>query len=277
MNLYRLIHELYQPALITPEAHATIREIIEARLLEVQTKDRKPGVDNCGEEVPIRGMEIADGIASIPILGAIGQNLSPFERPNATDVDEVLDELAQAEADPEVRGIFLDFDSPGGMVQGTPETAEAMVELRTKPMVAFTSSMMASAAYWLGSSADAIFTTPTASTGSIGVYMPVIDSSERMKQFGIKVELIKSGRLKGMGFPGTSLTEDQRSHLQARVNKIHGMFTSAVQSRRVNATDKETFQGQTFMGDEAKERGLVDHIVKNRAEALNALRALPGF
>lgn len=271
MKLADLLTQLYsEPALITPEAHASIRQIIEARL-GISDSARQPGQGVCGEEVEVEQMEIRDGIAHIPINGAIGQKLTPFERgEGAVDVLDVANEIDEAEDNADVRAILFDIDSPGGMVLGTPELADKIKAMR-KPKYAFTDGLMASAAYWIGSSADAIFSTPTASIGSIGVYVPVIDSTGWHAQRGIKVDLIKAGRYKGAGYPGTALTDSQREHLQARVNQIYGMFTGAVKARRPMAQDTETFQGQTFLAAEALSRGLVDFIVPNKAAVLSYL------
>lgn len=277
MKLPALLTQLYcEPALITADGHASIRQVIASRLgLSFedgsQPVAREPGTGACGEKVEVEQMEIKDGIAYIPINGAIGQKLSPFERgEGAVDVLDVANEIATAEADKEVRAIWFDFDSPGGMVSGTPELADKIRAMK-KPKYAFTNSLVASAAYWLASATDAIFATPTASIGSIGVFLPVVDSTGFLKQRGIHVELIKAGRYKGMGFPGTPLSDEQRQHLQARIDGIYQMFTGAVTKNRPMASDPETFQGQTFLAAEAQSRGLIDFVVSDRAEALASI------
>lgn len=263
MKLQALLQQLYyEPALILPEAHASIRRLIESRIEHSEPFAREPGQDACGNEVETEQMEIRDGIAFIPIGGAIGQGLDPFERGSgAVDVDDIAADLDQAEEAKDVRAMVLDFDSPGGMVLGTPELADRISQV-DKPIFSFTRSLIASAAYWLASSTDGIFSTETANIGSIGVYIPVHDMSMRYAQAGIKVELIKAGKLKGMGYPGTAMSDAGREHLQERVNKIYGMFTDHVKRNRGDIS-ADTMQGQVFMGAEAMERGLIDGIVKS--------------
>jgi len=215
-------------------------------------------------------MQIIDGMAHIPIGGVIGKKLSGMEKGSgAVDVNDISRELHVATADPNVTRILLHIDSPGGMVTGTPELSAQIGRIK-KPVYAFTDGSMASGAYWIGASADAIFATETANIGSIGVYLPVIDSTEAMAKRGLKVDLITAGTLKGAGFPGTKMTEPQRAHLQQRVNDIHGMFTSHVQAHRGVVTDA-TMQGQTFMAKEALERNLIDGIVSSKAELIAQL------
>jgi signal peptide peptidase SppA len=273
MKLQHLLQQIYyEPSLITPDAHASIRQLIESRL---QNSDasfaREPGQGICGEAVEVEEMEVIEGIAHIPVNGAIGQKLAPFERGDgAVDTIDIFDELDLAEDMDDVRGILLDIDSPGGMVTGTPELADRIARVR-KPIYAFTNGMIASAAYWLASSTNGIFSTKSASIGSIGVYLPVFDTKDYYEQQGVKVELIKAGKLKGIGFPGTSLSEAGREHLQARVNSIYTMFTGHVRQQRGHTIHDDTMQGQTFMADEAETRGLIDGVVENKSEVLELL------
>jgi signal peptide peptidase SppA len=265
MKLPYLLQQIYyEPALILPEAAASIRMLVEAHL-GLGEQGRGPATDRCGEQVDVEQMQIVDGIAHIPIGGAIGQKLKPFQRgQGAVDVADVAAEIVQAESDPTVRGTIFHIDSPGGMVSGTPELASQIAAMK-KPKYAYTDGMMASAAYWIGAATDGIFATPTANVGSIGVYMPWIDQSRAFEAAGLKVELIKAGKLKGMGFPGTSLSDDQRAHLQDRVNSIYAMFKDHVCATRGDIADS-VMQGQTFMAGEAMKHGLIDAIVSSKAE-----------
>jgi ClpP class serine protease len=71
------------------------------------------------------------------------------------------------------------------------------------------------------------------------------------------MDVIKSGKLKGMGVPGTSLTEDQRAFLQSQTDRIHAQFRDAVRARRGNVAD-ETMEGQDYYGAQAVALGLID-------------------
>jgi ClpP class serine protease len=120
--------------------------------------------------------------------------------------------------------------------------------------------MACSAAYWLASQAQSIMMDQSALVGSIGVYLPIADQSERYKQAGVKMDVIKGGKFKGMGIPGTTLTEEQRAQLQSRVDYIYGQFKAAVRTGRGMDIRDEDMQGQDFFGAQAMEAGLVDAI-----------------
>jgi signal peptide peptidase SppA len=264
MKFQHILQKVYhEPWLITPGAHAAIAALVESRIVNSQPRSEREGTDICGDKVEIQQMEISDGIAHIPIGGVIGIKLSAFEKgAGAVDVRDVMDELEEAEERSDVRAIILDIDSPGGMVSGTPELADRIARVE-KPVFAFTDGLMASAAYWLAASADHIFATSSAEIGSIGVYIPWIDQSKRYEDAGLKVKVFRAGKFKGMGYPGTSLTEDQEELLQSRVNEIANDFYSYVMGQRPDV-DEETMQGQTFGGKHAVKNGLIDGLVTSK-------------
>jgi protease-4 len=119
---------------------------------------------------------------------------------------------------------------------------------------------MCSAAYWLAAPADAIVVGATSCIGSIGVYTVFMDTTRYYENAGVEVELIKAGRLKGIGVDGTKLSDEGRAFLQERVAKVYEQFTGAVRSHRGPQVSDDTMQGQYFDGAEAVARGLADRI-----------------
>jgi len=166
---------------------------------------------------------------------------------------------------------MLDIDSPGGTVAGTPELAAAVASLNdSKPVYAFSSGMMASAAYWIASQARAVYATPSAQVGSIGVVQAVIDDSAALAAEGLKVEVFSVGKYKAMGAPGTSLDDEQRGHIQSNIEETAREFHAAVLARG-RSIPPEAMEGQTFSGRQAQRMNLAG-MVPDRAEALRRLR-----
>jgi len=273
MKYHQILAALTQePLLITPSAQSALLKLFEqhASLSAEAFKAAREGTDPCGQAVDIEQAQVIDGIAHIPISGPIGYRLGSFEKgAGAVDVADVSDELDSAEGDNDVRGIILDIDSPGGMVNGTPELADRIAAVE-KPIYAYSGGMIASAAYWLASAADSIFLTKSADAGSIGVYAPFVDYSQMAAQRGMKVQVFSSGKYKGMGVPGTSLTPDQEALMQERVLEIAEMFYEQVRRTRPDVAD-DTMQGQVFKGQAAVERGLADKIVRDKSEVVDLL------
>jgi ClpP class serine protease len=148
------------------------------------------------------------------------------------------------------------------MTLGTPELADAVAAAGKRvPIVAYTSGLMASAAYWVGSQASAIVASRSARVGSIGVYAAITDLSGLYASMGVKVEVFKNSEasLKAMGVPGTSLSDDQRAHLRSDVQATFDEFKATVSAARPRVSI-DSMRGQTLSGQAAVKAGLVDHI-----------------
>ena len=246
-----------EPWLILPRMHAVISDIF---LQHVRNPTQAIGI--ALPEQPDVQAEIIDGVAVIPVKGVIAKGISSMDRiSGATDVDEIGEMISVAVADESVDAIVLDVDSPGGSVAGVPELSDAVyAATKSKPVIAHTASLMASAAYWISAKANAIYATQSAEVGSIGVYLPILDESGAYAAAGYRMEVLKSAEspLKGAGIPGTSLTPEQRADLQAGVDYLYGMFAQAIKMRRKPAS--EAMRGQTLFGAQALSAGLVDSI-----------------
>ena len=214
----------------------------------------------------------AGRVGVITIRGVIGKGLSRLEAlTGASDVDDFTSALEMMEEDSEVETILIDISSPGGTVTGVEEAA-ALLARSSKPTVAFTDTEAASAAYWIGSAADRFVATPSATVGSIGVYMAIPDYSKAFEMQGIRMDVIKSGTLKGAGIPGTSLSDAQRADLQAQVEEIHADFKAAVRGKRSLIKD-EDMEGQVFSGKSAAAKGLVTGLGTSLAALVAELNA----
>ena len=212
---------------------------------------------------------VVDGIGVIPVVGVIGKGLSPLEKMmGAADVNDIGDAIDAMAANPEVEKVALQVSSPGGTVTGVEELANKVRNLG-KPTMAYTDSEMASAAYWIASAADRVISSPSATVGSIGVYLAIPDYSKAAEMAGIKMVVLKSGKFKGAGIEGTSLNADQVENLQASVDAIHADFKAAVSMKR-KMVKADAMEGQTFSGKQAAQQGLVTGLSDSFNEALRS-------
>ena len=202
----------------------------------------------------------------IPIYGMIGKGLSPMDAIGSADVEVISDWIDEALAAKPARIVF-DINSDGGTTEGVEELADKIRGLGIET-IAYSSGSMNSAAYWIASASDRVLVSGSASVGSVGVYLAFMDQSAAAAAAGIKPVVISSGPLKGIGIPGTSLTEDQAAYLQAEVNAIAADFKAAVRGKRRLVKD-EDMQGQAMQGKVAAAKGLVTGL----APSLKALIA----
>ena len=256
---------LKQPWLITPDS---FRALAVASGAFLENRAALPSITRS----PLLSLE--GGVGVVAMNGPIIRKPDLFSQIlfNATDSEELCAAVREAGDRPDIEAVFLDIDSPGGTVTGTPEIAQAVADVnRKKPVYAFSSGLMCSAAYWVASQAQAIYTTPSARVGSIGVIQPVIDESEALKNQGIKVEVFSVGKFKGMGTPGVPLTDAQRELIQSNIADVAQDFHAAVLARG-RKIPPEAMEGQDFSGKQAQKLNLAG-VVRDRGEAMQRLRS----
>ena len=215
------------------------------------------------------------GIGTLFLRGPMMRNPDVIDQLvfGATDTEEVMTAVNEAAEREDVQAIILDIDSPGGSVNGTPELAAAVAAAsKAKTVYAFSAGQMCSAAYWVASQCDAVYATPSARVGSIGVILPVVDSSEAFAKAGLKMEVFAAGKFKSAGTPGTSLTEEQKDWLQSEVEEIAADFRTAVLARGRKIPD-EAMEGQTFSGRRAMRLNMAG-MVDGRSQVMARLREL---
>jgi signal peptide peptidase SppA len=265
MRFQQIIELTYgQPWLITSDGWQAVNAIVSAHVLNERVE--RPKADFFGDPLPV--MTIDKGVATIPIHGTIVRRASMISKQcGAVDTLDIAQDFRKALNDSKVRAIVLDVSSPGGAVSGTAELASDISRARGggKYIVAYTGDQMASAAYWISSAAHQVVAAPSAIVGSIGVLIPWIDQSEAYKQRGLRVDLITAGKFKGMGYPGTSLSDAQRKLLQDRINDTYAAFKSFVKEHREGAKDS-SMEGQVFSGVEGKKVGLVTDLAESLEE-----------
>lgn len=208
-------------------------------------------------------VEVQGSIAIIPMDGVLVRKFSRVLNSSGVTSTDVLERvLKQVAEDETVKAVVLYADSPGGEVKGVPEAAAAMRDLEAKkPVITYTDGQLASGAYWIASQTTAIYASKSADVGSIGAYVAFLDKTRMAEMIGLKVELFKSGKFKGMGFPGTALSDDQRVMIQGRVDEIATEFKYDVvagRGRQGKKISADAMDGQSFTTADATAKGLID-------------------
>lgn len=205
------------------------------------------------------------GVAVLPFYGIVTQR--PVEKvsgPGSMSTQSFGAAFSAAMADPQVGGIVVDIDSPGGSVFGVDELAATIRGARgTKPVYAVANSLAASAAYWIGAQASEFYAAPGGQAGSIGVYAAHDDFSKALDAAGIKTTLISAGKFKTEGNPYEPLGDEARANMQQMVDAYYQDFTQSVAKGRgvPVAQVREGFgQGRVLLASDAKAAGMVDDV-----------------
>lgn len=204
-----------------------------------------------------------NGTAIIPVFGPLVPRAGMMTNySGATSFQQLQHDLEAAIADPEVRQIVFNIDSPGGTVTGNEELGAAIREAATKKkVVAYVSGQAASAAYWLASACQEIYGLETSMYGSIGTVVTLYDDKESLKQQGIvKYDVVSS--VSPHKRPDIS-TKEGRSHYQSLVDAMADVFVSKVAEYRgvsISTVLEKFGGGAMYLGREAVSRGMADGI-----------------
>ena len=270
MNYPHVARAFYNtPWFLTREKMAEIHAFLAPRVLSGARAEISPAQIEYWQAAQAaaqaRAQRAPGAIAVIPIFGVLLPRADQFDQMSgATSVQALTGSFRAALANPDVKTIVFDVDSPGGSVAGIEEFAAEIFAARgQKKMVAVSDTSMASAAYYLASAADEVVASPSSDTGSIGVISLHLDFSKAAEMAGVKPTWITYGAYKAEGNDLQPLTEEAQAFWQQRVNDYGEMFVKAVaRNRGVSAKDvRANFgQGRSFGAVEAKQRGLADRI-----------------
>ena len=213
---------------------------------------------------------VPDRVAVINIEGTIvcgadsKENL--FQQANGITSGTIMKQIREAAADDSVKALVLRIDSGGGSATAAEEVGRELLRFKEqtkKPFVATMGNTGASAAYWIAACAsDKIYANATTLTGSIGVYMPYMNTEELFKKIGITSDKIKSGPYKDILTNDRPMTPEEKEILQNIVDEIYDQFVYTVSAGRRMETSKvrAIADGRIYTGRQAKNIGLVDEL-----------------
>lgn len=199
-------------------------------------------------------------IAIIPVFGVLSQYGGWFSE----SMERIKGTLSRCCQNPDIGGVIMNFDSPGGTAYGCFETAEAIREMsQGKPVVGLANSLSASASYALQSACPTMAVTPGGEVGSIGVYRLHMDMTKALEKAGVGIEILRSGKHKVEANPFEPLTEEIRARELLGVEETHRRFIDTVAKHRgmTSSQVRDSFgEGLLYKSGKAKNLGLVDHV-----------------
>jgi signal peptide peptidase SppA len=223
------------------------------------------GDDEEAVRKPRMSVDTATGVATIPITGVLLKAVPAWLRRwglNATGYNEIEEDVKRAISDQSVKTIRLLVESPGGQVSGVKEAADAIFEARkSKRVVCEIQDLCASGAYWLAAQAHEIKANLNAMVGSIGVYAVYTDYSEAARDAGIRVYVVSSGPHKGMGVPGSKITDEQLEAQQQVIDRMAQNFkVDVLRGRSIPGKEEDWASGRVWLAADALSMGLVDGL-----------------
>lgn len=175
--------------------------------------------------------------------------------------EKIQKELAIAEKSDDIKGVVIRVNSPGGSALAS-DIIYNSIKNMTKPVYISMGGVAASGGYYISAAGDKIYADKETLTGSIGVITMIPNVSELLKKAEINYSVISKGKYSDMGSLVRDLTEDEKDKIRASSLKVYEEFVDRVAEGR-NMTREEVLksaEGRVWLGEEAKEIGLVDEI-----------------
>ena len=220
-------------------------------------------------------------IAIVRVEGMIAEVFSSF----------VGQQLRDAAQDDQVKAVVLLINSPGGTVTASDQIWKQVMDLRDgkwdrqafpKPIVVSMESVAASGGYYIAVPAQKIYAQPTTVTGSIGVYASFLDVHVLAEKYGVGMNIIKRGELKG-GSMFHEMKPEERREWDGLIDHSYQRFMTIVKEGRDGKKDgprlkhglrdeiklttksgepfvRRLADGGVFTADQAKQFGLIDEI-----------------
>ena len=238
---------------ITPEMMGTMADIARESRKTCDAIAREMGKDM----KDANAASIRDGVAVIKVSGPLFRYANLMTRIcGATFYELLAQDFNKAVQNPNIKGILLDIDSPGGEVNGCSELSDMIYQARgTKPIIAYASGACCSGAYWIASACDKILAADTAILGSIGV-VSIFEKDDEDKTIEIVSSQSPNKR------PDIN-TEEGKAKIQARVDELAEVFIAKVaRNRGITAVDvvKNFGAGDVSVGQHAVRNGLADGL-----------------
>lgn len=252
----------------TPELWAGTQESLDLVLKAAEVAFSGRRADREDDDMPPLWEE-QDGVAIVNIRGPLISGSAGFFRYfGVLGYDDIQEAFAEASADRSVKSILAMYASGGGAVAGCDECSEFISAVaKIKPVVTYAAGNMQSAAYWLGSAGSRVYASRTSFVGSIGVYTVAVDRSKQLEKEGVKAQVVRSGKWKGLGTGLEPLSDAYIEKLQAQVDQLNAIFEARVAENLgvpVKEVSSRMGQGREFLGAEAVAAGLISGVATSR-------------
>lgn len=171
--------------------------------------------------------------------------------------------LRNVKSDPNIKGVIVRIDSPGGDAIASDDLLHEMKDLsKKKPTVISMSDVAASGGYFMAMTGDPIVAYPNTITGSIGVITAHVNLRGLYDKIGVQKEILSRGRFAALDSDYKPMTEAEKAKLRDSIQATYDGFLDRVAAGRKKDRSQvaELAQGRVWLGAQAKQNGLVDEM-----------------
>jgi signal peptide peptidase SppA len=213
--------------------------------------------------IPARFRSNVIEIPVVRLSGTIMVGGSQF-RP-ALNLAAVSPLLERAFADKESPAVAFSVNSPGGSPVQSRLIYKRIRDLaaeKNKTVLMFVEDVAASGGYMIAIAGDEIIADPSSIVGSIGVISASFGFTGLMEKIGVERRVHAAGSNKSVLDPFSPEKKKDIEHLKSLQLEIHEVFIDMVKERRGAKLkdDPDLFTGLFWVGQKAKDLGLVDEL-----------------
>ena len=209
------------------------------------------------------GYDVAEVAVEGPITRDGGGGPLPSS-PHSTPADDVVEQIERADADGAVEALVVKLNTPGGEVVPSDDIKRA-AERFEGPTIAYATDTCASGGYWIASGCDELWAREASVVGSIGVIGSRVNAADLVDRIGLSYERFAAGEFKDAGVPLREIEDDERDYLQGLIDDVYETFVERVsEGRELDPAFVEETEARVYLGAEAYELGLVDHLGTRR-------------
>ncbi|MCO6441142.1 MAG: protease SohB [Nitrococcus mobilis] len=158
--------------------------------------------------------------------------------------------------------VLLRLESTGGLVHNYGLAASQLIRLRERGIHLTVSidRVAASGGYLMASVADRLIAAPFAIVGSIGVIAQVPNFHRVLKKHEVDFELHTAGEFKRTLTLFGENTDAARAKFREELAEVHQSFKDHIARYRPNVEINRIATGEYWLGERARELGLVDEL-----------------
>jgi protease-4 len=171
--------------------------------------------------------------------------------------------LKKAREDKTVKAVVFRIETGGGSSLASDVILrEAMLTAKAKPLIVSMGGRAASGGYYASVAGNEIYANRSTVTGSIGIFYGKVDVVGLLDKLGVNTHTIRSSPKADAESLFRPFTDSERKELGKKVKQFYDLFVGRVaQGRKMTPEEvHEVAQGKVWTGEQAKKRGLVDHI-----------------
>jgi protease IV len=169
--------------------------------------------------------------------------------------------LEDAGEEPDIAGVILRIDSPGGSAMASEVIWQGVRRLAAKkPVWVSVGSMAASGGYYVAVAGEKIYVNPSSIVGSIGVVGGKYSMGPLYEKMKIKVVARSRGPMAEFGSSTSSWTPEQLAAIRKKMTRTYELFTGRVAAGRPGIELAATAEGRLFTGNRAVELKMADKV-----------------